>query len=72
MRKIAYLAMDLHASNSVLGDMESDGYFRGTQSFPTSEQTIIKALKAVKAKEKYLTIEEGTPLCANISETPTP
>lgn len=60
MRKIAYLAMDLHASNSVLGDMESDGYFRGTQSFPTSEQSIIKALKAVKAKEKYLTIEEGT------------
>ncbi len=60
MRKIAYLAMDVHVSNSVLGEMEYEGYFRGNQSFSTSEKNIINALKAVKAKEKYLTIEEGT------------
>jgi len=59
MRKIAYLAIDVHASNSVLGEMESDGHFRGNQSFTTSEKNIIDTLKAVKAKEKYLTIEEG-------------
>jgi len=35
------------------------GNFRGTQTFPTSEQNIIKALKAIKATEKYLTLEEG-------------
>lgn len=59
MRKIAYLAMDVHARNSVLGDMDFKGKFRGNQSFPTSEQNIINALKAIEAKEKYLALEES-------------
>ena len=59
MKKIAYLAMDVHANNCVLGEMDYNGTFRGNQSFPTSEQNIIKALKSVKAKEKYLTLEES-------------
>jgi len=59
MRKIAYLAMDVHANNCVLGEMGYAGTFRGNQVFPTSEQNIIEALKGVKAKEKYLTLEES-------------
>ena len=59
MRKIVYLAMDVHANHSVLGEMDFEGNFRGNQSFPTSEQNIIEAIEAVKAKEKYLTLEES-------------
>jgi transposase len=59
MKKIAYLAMDVHANNCVLGEMDYNGTFRGNQTFPTSENNIIEALKAVKAKEKYLTLEES-------------
>ena len=59
MRKIAYLAMDVHANHSVLGEMDSNGNFRGNQSFPTSERNIIKALLSITAKEKYLTLEES-------------
>ena len=59
MRKIAYLGMDVHAKHCVLGDMDFKGNFKGTQTFPTSEKNIIKALKEVKAKNKYLTFEEG-------------
>jgi transposase len=58
MRKIAYLGMDAHANHCVLGDMDADGTFRGTQTFSTSELNIIKALENIKAKEKYLTLEE--------------
>jgi transposase len=59
MKKIAYLAMDVHANNCVLGEMDFNGTFRGNQSFPTSENNIIQSLKSVKAKEKYLTLEES-------------
>ena len=59
MRKIAYLGMDVHAKNCVLGEMDSRGNFIGNHSFPTSEQNIIRALKSVKAKDKYLTFEES-------------
>ena len=59
MRKIAYLAMDVHVNNCVLGEMDLNGKFRGNQHFPTSEQNIIGALKTIKAKEKYLTLEES-------------
>ncbi len=60
MRNIAYLSMDVHARNCVLGYMDDDGNFRGNRSFATSENNIINALKAVKVKCKYLAIEEGT------------
>ena len=59
MRKIAYLAMDAHANQCVLGDMDFDGTFRGNHTFSTSEQNIIKVLESIKAKEKYLTLEES-------------
>jgi transposase len=59
MREIAYLGLDVHARGSVLGEMDSRGEFRGNQEFVTSERNIIVSLKAVKAKVKYLTLEEG-------------
>ncbi len=59
MRKIAYLAMDVHARNCVLGDMDGNGNFRGNRSFITRENNIIKALKAIKAKKKHLIMEAG-------------
>ena len=60
MRNIAYLAMDLHARNCTLGEMDEGGRFRGNLEFSTTENNIIHALKSVNAKQKYLTIEEGT------------
>jgi transposase len=60
MKKIAYLGMDVHAANCVLGHMDFNGTFIGNKTFPTSEKNIIAALKAVKAKEKYLALEEST------------
>ena len=59
MRKIAYLSMDVHARNCVLGDMDGNGIFRGNRSFITCENNIINTLKAVKAKKKYLVMEAG-------------
>ena len=59
MRKISYLGMDVHANNCVLGEMDNAGNFIGNQTFATSEQNIIGALKSIKAKEKYLTLEES-------------
>ena len=52
MKKIAYLGMDVHAKHCTLGQMDVNGDFSGYTEFPTSEQNIIDALKAVKAKEK--------------------
>ena len=59
MRKIAYLAMDVHARKIVLGDMDANGKFLGNRRFATCETNIIKALKAINAKRKYLVIEAG-------------
>ena len=59
MRKIAYLAMDVHARNCVLGEMDGNGEFHGNRSFKTCEINIIKALKTIKARRKYLVIEAG-------------
>lgn len=60
MQKVAYLALDVHAKNSVLGQMDFNGKFIGNQSFSTSEINLISALQAVKEKEKYLVLEEST------------
>ena len=59
MKKIAYLAIDVHAKHCVLGHMDFNGTFIENKTFPTSEQDIIEALKAIKAKEKYLALEES-------------
>ena len=68
MRKIAYLSMDVHARNCVLGDMDANGKFRGNRCFITCENNIISALTAVKAKRKYLVIEAG-PLANWVAQT---
>ena len=60
--------MDVHARNCVLGDMDGNGKFRGNRSFITCENNIINALKAVKAKKKYLVIEAG-PLANWVAQT---
>ena len=59
MKKIAYLAMDLHTKNFTLGKMDEHGSFKGAVDLPTSENNIMTALNSVKAKRKYLTIEQG-------------
>ena len=59
MQKIAYLAIDLHAKNFMMGNMDDKGIFKGNLKYSTSEKHIIHALKSVKAIIKYLTIEEG-------------
>ena len=71
MRKIAYLSMDVHARNCVLGDMNANGKFLGNRAFTTSESNIINALQAIKAKRKYLVIEAG-PLAYWVAQTATP
>jgi transposase len=60
--------MDVHARNCVLGDMDANGKFRGNRCFVTCENNIINALKAVKAKRKYLVIEAG-PLANWVAQT---
>ena len=59
MRKIAYLAIDLHTRTFTIGEMDGKGLFIGNREFPTSEKNIILALESVNAKHKLLTIEEG-------------
>ena len=71
MRKIAYLAMDVHARNTVMGDMNGDGKFLGNRCFPTSDDNIANALKMVKAKKKLLVMEAG-PLANWVAQTATP
>jgi len=60
MEKIAYLAMDVHARSCTLGHMDANGCFKGNLRFATSERNIIGALNSIKAKNKLLTVEEGT------------
>ena len=52
MGKTVYLAMDLHARNFTLGQMNEHGFFKGTVDLPTSEKNIMVALKSVYAKRK--------------------
>ena len=52
--------MDVHARTCTLGHMDEDGSFRGNRHFATSENNIIRALQSVKAKNKFLTMEEST------------
>jgi hypothetical protein len=54
MKKIAYLGLDVHARNCVLGNMDDSGTFCGNREFTTSENNIINALNSIKTKVKYL------------------
>ena len=60
MENIAYLAMDVHVRQILLAHMNGKGEFRKDRSFPPSERNIEQILKSVKAKSKYLALEEGT------------
>lgn len=71
MRNIAYLAMDVHARSCTLGDMDENGNLIRTLQFPTCENRIVQVLKSVKAKQKYLTMEEG-PLSYWAAQTASP
>jgi transposase len=71
MRKIAYLAMDVHTRNIVMGDMNGNGKFLGNRSFATCENNITDALKALKAQRKYLVMEAG-PLANWVAQTASP
>ena len=71
MRKIAYLSMDVHARTIVMGDMDANGKYSGKRPFTPGENNIISALKAVKAKLKYLIIEAG-PLANWVAQTANP
>jgi transposase len=51
--------MDVHARNCVLGQMDGNGKFHGNCSFTTNEVNIIKAIKAIRSKRKYLVMEAG-------------
>lgn len=59
MKEIAYLAMDVHTKHCVPGHMDANGSFKGPKIFRACEKNIVKALKEIKAKSKYLTLEEG-------------
>jgi len=59
MKKVAYLAIDVHSQHCVLGHMNAEGTFLGNKTFVTSERNIVHALKAIEAREKYLALEEG-------------
>jgi hypothetical protein len=43
MGKIAYLGLDVHARQSVLGHMDESGTFKISAAFATTEQNIITA-----------------------------
>ena len=66
--KRVYLAIDAHARHCVLGSMNSQGEFLGTQRFVTGETELIRHIEAIDARQKILAIEEG-PLAYWIAQT---
>jgi transposase len=63
--------MDVHARNTVMGDMNGAGKFLGNRCFTTRENNIIDVLKMVKAKRKLLVMEAG-PLANWVCQTAAP
>jgi len=66
--KRVYLAIDAHARNCVLGSMNPQGKFLGTERFRTTEADLITQVVKVKATHKLLVVEEG-PLAYWIART---
>lgn len=56
----AYIAIDAHARNCVVGWRNGRGVFQGQAHHATSEIELIKALDAVPAGRKVVTVEEST------------
>lgn len=53
-----YLGLDAHVRHCVLAAMDEDGQIIEVFKFPTSEIELIKTLRRVEAKEKYMALEE--------------
>ncbi len=60
MKKVAYIAIDVHARQCVLGWMDLDGMYQNQWRVKTSESRLIQAVVAVEAKRKIVTIEEAS------------
>lgn len=58
--KIAYIGLDTHASTCTLGYMNRQGRYVDEWTFPTSESQLIRHVVGIKAKKKYLTLEESS------------
>lgn len=55
---VAWLGLDAHAKNSVLGWIDDQGKRIKHWRFPTTESQLIKHLKEVPATQKHLALEE--------------
>lgn len=56
----AYIGIDAHARNCVLGWRNGRGVFQNTVHIETSERELLKALDAIPAEHKVVTVEEST------------
>ena len=63
MRKVAYLGLDAHSRQCLLGGMNAKGTFLFSQRFRTSESDLISKVVAVRVRRKVLALEES-PLAA--------
>lgn len=60
MKKVAYIAIDVHARQCVLGWMDSDGRYHNEWRVKTSESSLVRTVAAVEAKQKIVTLEEAS------------
>lgn len=56
----ANIGIDAHARNCVVGWRDGQGVFQGKVHIKTSEEELIKAVEAIPAKCKVVTVEEST------------
>jgi transposase len=59
-RSKAYIAIDVHARNCVLGWRNGKGVYKGFNRFETSEKNLVEAVEAIPCGEKVVTVEEST------------
>lgn len=54
---LIYAALDLHCAHSVLGSMEADGRWRGTQRFATGAEELKRRVAALGGERVWLALE---------------
>lgn len=54
-----YIAIDLHANNSVIGYMNQDGRYIEQQQVATTAERLQGAVAEIPSETKYLTLEQG-------------
>lgn len=59
MNETAYIAIDLHSKNSVLGHMDQTGKYLNQYAIKTSPSQLISKVVAIDAGRKVLTMEQG-------------